>query len=203
MATPASGVTFRETMSGPFALGLSDPQAVPATAATLAMHATVQIDDIEAFAADPSHQAQLSGTIDFPPLGTGLVAPRGVFGLFSPSGDPTTTWMVYELAFEHQGTPYYLAGRKHVNVGWPWKLWGETTTLYTTLHQGPDRSGPVVGAGTLSLGVGALFSLLGTLSGSPPAPDRSLGQRTLAILRFFRFFSSELTRTYLLRRPLV
>ena len=202
MATPASGVTFRETMSGPFALGLSDPQATPSSAAQLAMHATVQIDDIEAFAADPSHRALLSGTIDFPPLGTGLIAPRGVFGLFSPSGDPATTWMVYELAFEHAGQPYYLSGRKHVNVGWPWKLWGETTTLYTTLHEGTDRSGPIVGAGTLSLGVGALFSLLGTLSGSPPAPDRSFGQRSLAILRFFRFFSSELTRTYLLRRPL-
>lgn len=196
----ASGVTFRETMAGPFRLGLVDPKAVPDGAPELAMHAVVEIDDIEAFRADPQHKARLSGTIDYPPLGTGLVAPSGVFGLFSPSHDPKLAYMVYELAFEHAGKPHYLAGKKHVLVGAPWKLWGETTTLYTTLHEGRDASGRVIGAGTLSLGVGALLRLLTTVGGTPAAPARSLWQRIGAIASFFTFFSGELVRTYVLQR---
>jgi hypothetical protein len=197
----ASGVTFRETMAGAFELGLRDPKAVSADAPVLAMHAVIEIDDIAAFRADPQHKARLRGTIDYAPLGTGLVAPSGVFGLFSPSGDPKLTYMVYELAFEHAGKPHYLAGKKHVAVGAPWHLWHETTTLYTTLHQGSDASGRVIGAGTLSLGVGALLSLLGTLGATPAAPARSLWQRMGAITSFFVFFSGELMRTYVLRRP--
>lgn len=197
-STPAAGLDFRETMSGPFTLGATDPQdGARAGAPVLAMHAAIHIDDIAGFVNSSSHLARLSGTIDYAPLGTGLVAPSGVFGLFSPSGDPALTWMVYELAFEHAGQPRYLAGRKHVRLGPPWKLWHETTTLYTTLHAGRDRSGRVIGAGTLSLGVGALLDLLGTVQGT----GAGSGQRVGAVLQFFRYFSAELARTYLLRRP--
>lgn len=196
-ASTAGGVTFRETMAGGFTLGATDPETGARGSTQLAMHAAIQIDDITRFVSDPQHKAGLSGTIDFAPFGSGLVAPSGVFGLFSPSGDPALTYMVYELAFEHAGKPYYLAGKKHVRLGGPWKLWGETTTLYTTLHEGRDASGPVVGAGVLSLGVGALLSLLGTLRGS----GSGTGQRVGAVLSFFRYFSAELVRTYVLRRP--
>lgn len=192
-----SGVTFRETMAGPFTLGATDPAIGASSGTALAMHAVVQIDDIARFVTDPEHKAGLSGTLDYPPLGAGLLARKGVFGLFSPSGDPALTYMVYELAFEHAGQPYYLAGKKHVQLGAPWKLWGETTTLYTTLHRGPDASGPVVGAGVLSLGVGALVSLMTTVRGS----GSSTGQKLGAIGQFFRYFTVELVRTYVLRRP--
>ena len=74
----------------------------------------------------------------------------GVFGLFSPSGDPALTYMVYELSFAHGGHRWYLAGKKHVKLGSPLRLWGETTTLYTTLHQGEDATGAIAGAGVLS-----------------------------------------------------
>ena len=196
-ASTTGGVTFHETMAGGFTLGATDPETGARSNTQLAMHATIQIDDIARFVSDPQHKAGLSGTIDFAPFGSGLVAPSGVFGLFSPSGDPALTYMVYELAFEHAGQPYYLAGKKHVQLGAPWKLWSETTTLYTTLHAGRDASGPVVGAGVLSLGVGALMSLLGTLRGS----GSGTGQRIGAVLSFFRYFSAELMRTYVLRRP--
>lgn len=193
-----TGITFRETMAGGFALGTTDP-AVGAQAATpLAMHAVVHIHDIDAFVADPQHRAGLSGSIDFAPLGTGLVADRGVFGLFSPSGDPALTYMVYELGFNHQGQPHYLAGKKHVQLGSPLRLWGETTTLYTTLHQGVDASGPVRGAGVLTLGAVDLAKLLGTLEATDSdSPWESLTAKA----KFLRFFSDELVRTYITRQP--
>lgn len=193
-----TGITFRETMAGGFSLGATDPEAGAQGLDTLAMHATIRIRDIDAFIADPQHKAELTGTIDFAPLGQGLVADSGVFGLFSPSGDPALTYMVYELGFEHGGKRHYLAGKKHVKLGSPLRLWGETTTLYTTLHQGRDAGGRVIGAGVLSLGVIELFKLLGTLEATDS--DGFL-ESASAKAKFFRFFSSELTRTYVLHKP--
>jgi len=193
-----TGITFRETMAGAFALGATDPVVGAQASTALAMHAVVHIHDIDAFVADPQHRAGLTGTIDFAPLGQGLVADRGVFGLFSPSGDPALTYMVYELAFSHQGQPRYLAGKKHVKLGSPLRLWDETTTLYTTLHQGSDASGPVLGAGVLSLGVVDLAKLLGTLEATDSdSPWESLTAKG----KFLRFFSEELVRTYVTGQP--
>lgn len=193
-----TGITFRETMAGGFTLGATDPELGAKGPDQLAMHATIQIHDIDAFIADPQHKAQLTGTIDFAPLGLGLVADSGVFGLFSPSGKPELTYMVYELGFAHGGQRHYLAGKKHVKLGSPLRMWGETTTLYTTLHHGTDASGKVEGAGVLSLGVIDLMKLLGTLEATD---SDSLLESATAKAKFFKFFSSELTRTYVTQQP--
>jgi hypothetical protein len=198
VSTPHAGIHFKETMKGHFTLGATDPELGAKGAHELAMHATVDIPDIDAFVADAQHQAQLSGTVDFAPLGLGMVADKGVFGLFSPSGDPELTYMVYELGFAHGGKRWYLAGKKHVQVGNPLRLWGETTTLFTTLHQGDDASAPVVGAGVLALGVIDLFKLMGTLE---TTHSSGIGASVGAVGSFFGFFAKELTRTYLTRRP--
>ena len=193
-----TGITFRETMAGGFALGTSDPETGAKSADQLAMHAIVQIADIDTFIADPQHQAELRGDIDFSPIGQNMTADRGVFGLFSPSGDPALTYMVYELGFANGHQRWYLAGKKHVKLGSPLRLWGETTTLYTTLHKGADASAPVAGAGVLSLGVVDLLKLLGTLEATDSAGFlESAGAKA----KFFGFFSQELTRTYVRHQP--
>ncbi len=200
MLEPGVGLGFRETMAGGFALGASDAQdgARRGAATPLALHATIHIDDMAAFVADPQHAAGLTGHIDFAPFGSALPGQSGRFGLFSPSDDPALTYMVYELGFRHAGQDYYLAGKKHVRLGGPWRLWGETTTLYSSLHAGTDASGPVVGAGVLRLGVRELLRLLRTVHASnAPTPRAGLG----AIWQFFKFFSAELVRTYVRRAP--
>ncbi len=198
VSTPHAGIHFKETMKGGFTLGATDPVLGAKGEQQLAMHATVDIPDIPAFTADAQHHASLSGSIDFAPMGMGMVADSGVFGLFSPSGDPELTYMVYELGFSHNGQRWYLAGKKHVQIGSPLRLWGETTTLYTTLHQGSDASGPIAGAGVLELGVVDLFKLMGTLE----TPHSSgIGASVGAVAGFFSFFASELSRTYLTHRP--
>jgi len=194
MTEAQPGVSFRETMSGPFAMGAVTPDEGAATAAfQVAMHAQVHIPDIAAFVADPTHTGMLSGTVDLPPFGEGLVCPHGVFRLFSPAGDPATKHMVYELAFEHAGQAYYLEGHKVVRDDPGFDLWSDTTTLYTTLHQGKDQSGPVVGAGRLSLGVTDLVKLVTTVrvtNASGPA------QKASTIAAFGRFFLGKLWTTY-------
>lgn len=199
MREPGVGVGFRETMAGPFSLAKAGLAQGAAATARLAMHATIHIDDIAAFVADPFHKAELTGHLDFAPWGEAISAQSGVFGLFSPSGDAALTYMVYELGFRHGGRDYYLAGKKHVRLGGPWRLWKETTTLYTQLHEGTDATGEVVGSGVLRLGVPELARLLGTVHASNGATPKA---RRGAVWRFFRFFVAELARTYLRRRPL-
>jgi predicted acylesterase/phospholipase RssA len=194
MREPGVGVSFRETMAGSLELNANAPW--PAGGA-LAMHATIHIEDIQAFTADPQHRADLTGHLDFAPLGLAIPAHRGVFGLFTPSFDPRLVYMVYELGWSHAGKDYYLAGKKHVRIGSFWRLWSETTTLHITLHEGLDTSGAVLGSGVLKLGITALLKLLRTLHATNANTGR---EKRSAVGRFLRFFTAELLRIYAWRK---
>jgi predicted acylesterase/phospholipase RssA len=201
MQDTTPGISFREMMAGPFALGETEPKAGAAkgkaSGTRLTMHATIDVLDIRRFVADPQHRGGMSGHIDFPPFGQDIPAYGGVFQLFAPSSQPKLTWMVYELAFEHQGKPYYLAGKKEVRSGSVFRMWADTTTLYTRLHEGRDPSGSVVGAGVLTLGVGDLLKLLSTFHATDAA---SSGDRMRATGAFAGFFTKQLWRSYILIR---
>jgi hypothetical protein len=197
MSDKTLDLSFRETMTGGFALGASDPEAGrqqgERAGEELTIHATVLIRDLDRFLDDPKHKGGLSGTIDFPPFGSAMPASTGTFNLFSPGETSRFKLMVYELGFAHGGKSYYLAGRKEVRNDPGFDLWKDTTTLFTRLHAGSDAGGPVVGAGTLSLGVGALIRMLGTVqvmnAGTP-------AKKAEALMRFGRFFLGELWDTY-------
>lgn len=198
MKEGALGLMFRETMSGPFALGVTDPQEGArqgrSAGTELAMHATITIRDLTAFIADREHAGEIVGRITFPPLGRDLPASSGRFNLFSPSDDPKLKRMVYELAFEHGGESYYLAGRKDVKDDPGFDLWKDTTTLLTRLHKGPDASGPVVGAGVLSLSPTELVKLLSTAHALNAS---SVAEEAKAVAAFGRFFLGELWNSYI------
>lgn len=191
------GIFFKETMTGGFSLNATDPQQgkkLGNQAGTeLKMHAEVSIDDIDKFIEQAEHPGHLAGSIDFSPLGMGIAAHTGVFNLFNPTDDPKLKLMVYEMAFEHQGESYYLAGKKEVREDPLFDLWSDTTTLYTQLHKGSDKSGDVVGAGILTLGVTDLIKLVSTVK----VTDAGSGTDKVAtIAKFGRFFMGELWDTY-------
>jgi len=196
------GITFKEKMAGGFALGQREPEAgreAGKRAGTkLAMHATVTVDDIQRFVADPQHQGGLAGTIDFPPLGQGIPAHDGVFNLFSPTEAPRLKLMIYEMAFERDGKQYYLAGKKEVRDDPGFDLWKDTTTLFTRLHEGTGKSGPVVGSGILTLGVADLIKLLSTVRATG---TDSVKEKTEVISTFGRFFLGELWDSYVRHVP--
>ncbi len=191
------GLTFRETMSGGFALGATDPesgrQKGQAGGTTLALHASVMIRDLERFLTESEHPGSLAGSIEFAPFGGTIIGTGGVFNLFNPSGEPGLKTMVYELGFRHAGKPYYLAGRKLVRESPAFDAWTETTTLYTVLHEGEDATGPIAGAGILSLGVADLIRMLGTVS-TPGTDDAA--QSAAAIARFGKFFLGQMWKSY-------
>ncbi|WP_412061643.1 patatin-like phospholipase family protein [Rubrivirga sp. IMCC45206] len=200
MDSPRPGVAFRETMSGPFALAESDPEEGAATGTrsgtTLALHASIAIPDIERFEADPDHLGEITGEVEFAPFAERLLVTHGRFNLFAPAasgpGKPLKR-MVYEVGFTHAGQPYYLAGHKDVRDDPGFDLWSDTTTLYTRLHEGSDTSGPVVGAGILSLGVADLARLVSTIRAT--GADGAVA-RAQAVGAFGRFFLGELWDTY-------
>ena len=197
MNTGSVGFTFDETMSGGFALGETDPQKGrdrgQLDGSELAMHATVTIENLDAFIADPSHLGGLAGSVDFTSFGLGIPAPSGVFNLFSPTDDPTLKLMVYELGFEHEGKSYYLAGHKEVRDAAATQLWKATTTLYTQLHEGENKQAPVVGAGVISLSVRQLIALVSTMR---VTNARNHQQEAETIMKFGRFFMGELWESY-------
>lgn len=160
------GITFRETMSGGFSLGETDPREGQrkgdAAGTKLSMHASINIRDIHGFTDDPEHAGEITGHIDFSPMGENMPAKSGAFNLFTPTDESGLKLMVYELGFDWEGKEYYMAGRKEVHNDPGFDLWTDTTTLLTTLHEGNDSTGPVVGAGVLSLGVDDLVRLIST-----------------------------------------
>ncbi|HTI65348.1 MAG TPA: patatin-like phospholipase family protein [Gemmatimonadaceae bacterium] len=197
MSDEPLGITFREQMTGPFALGATDPRAGESDATragtNLTMHATVTVRDVDRFVSDPEHTGELMGEIDFAPFGSGIAAQRGVFKLFSPSDDPRLRYMVYELAFRHDGDDYYLAGKKEVRDDPGFDMLSDTTTLYTRLYKGRDATGTVVGAGVLRLDMGDFAKLLTTIR---PVGATSALEGAKAVERFGRFFAGQLIESY-------
>lgn len=202
MSDQKPGITFSETMAGGFALGETDTLAGKkkgqALGSEMAMHATVIIDDLERFVDDPEHTGAIAGSIDFTPFGEGLhgVGP-GAFNLFYPA-DSKLKYMVYELGIEHDGESYYVAGKKEVSDDGGLDLWTDTTTLFTQLHKGTDKSGEVVGAGILRIGVKGLISLVSTLRVTGAS---SKTEEAATVAKFGKFFLGELWDTYVKHIP--
>ena len=105
--------------------------------------------------------------------------------------------MVYELAFEHEGKGFYMAGRKEVRDAAPTDMWKATTTLYTQLHEGTDKEGPVVGAGIISLGVKELMALVSTMRVTNAESHK---QEAETVMKFGQFFMGDLWDTYVKHR---
>jgi len=195
MGATAIGITFNEMMSGGVAMAETDPVRGHANpqAAVLQMFNTITIDDVDRFIAEPNHAGSIQGHINWAPFGANITAPTGVFNLFSPTGDPTLKLMVYELAIEHAGKPYYLAGHKNVKAHPIIDMWKDTTTLYTQLFEGRDKSGPVAAAGIVSLSPIELLKMTSTFR-ALHAPSLEAG--AAAVAKFGRFFLGELWDTY-------
>ena len=193
------GITFRETMRGGFSLGDTDPRAGEqkgnSAGTKLSMHATVNIRDVNRFISERDHAGEITGKIDFAPLGDNIPAKAGKFNLFSATDNPKLKFMIYELAFEHAGKDYYLAGKKEVRDDPGIDLWTDTTTLYTQLHEGTNDAGPVVGAGVLSLGPADLTKLVLSMR---VTNSSSAVEQAKAVADFGRFFMGELWDSYAL-----
>ncbi|QSQ28122.1 patatin-like phospholipase family protein [Pyxidicoccus parkwayensis] len=190
---PAPDLTFRESITGPFALGPTDPMAgaLHPDARPLTLHLTIGVDDVDAFVSDIRHTARLVARIRYAPFGDDIPVRLGSFNLFQSREDARTRLMTYGLRFAHEGREYFLEGTRAVRYTSAATLWKDTTRLLCELHEGPDARGPVVGAGVLSLGVAQILEVISSMH---PARQGSAGLS--AMDRFGRFFLGPLWDRY-------
>lgn len=162
------GLTFQETMAGGFVLGATDPaeglNEGELRGSILTMRCTVDIPDLDAFVNDPEHKAALRAVLDIPAFGTAIDAPQGTLYLFKPSDEPGVKLLHYQLGFSFGEQPYFLEGKKFIRDGSsPRALWDQNRTLYTRLHAGEDSTGPIAGAGILSIDLQRVLDLAASM----------------------------------------
>jgi uncharacterized protein (DUF362 family) len=149
------GLQFEESMSGHLGVDETDPRK----GAEIGKERETPIRfDVQIFIADLSrflklseHEADLSGTITFEPLGGTFTIRGGRFNLFTQ--DPATGMrqMVYAFTFTAtDGQAYFLYGHKEIyDDRDKFDLVEDMTRLFTTIYRGEDDQAPIYGAGEL------------------------------------------------------
>ncbi|QSQ26083.1 GMC family oxidoreductase [Pyxidicoccus parkwayensis] len=197
--TPVVGLRFTERMRG-----FHSPGHVPAEdfvgaekagkrAGQLAEFViTITLPSLDRFLAEKAHGGVVQGTVHVhgltPPEGADVSS--GVFNLFVDTDSFTERRMLYLLPFTGvDGQAYVLDGYKEVRDDDGFDVWGDTSTLYTVIRRGTDRSSPVVSSGIIRLHLPdflqqlTTFTVLGTDS---PV------QKADALRRFGKMFMGHL-----------
>lgn len=196
------GIEFTETMSGYFHWGATEPTdgAVRGRArgSVLTVDNLISIADVEGFCSPQQVPAVLEATVDLrapdgpladsegsvrPPTIQRVDADLGTFQLFVPAA--FARLMIYRFGLSLAGEPYYFQGIKTLyGESSVRRLWHQSTHLHVRLHRGRDPSGPVVGAGVLTIGA------LGTLAMARSTRTVGVGSlldRARALARYNQF----------------
>ena len=194
-------VHFTEEMTGFVCLGAPDYAAGyhngKEGGTRLGFHLTISTHDLDAFLADPGHEAKAMGYVDAPAFGgEHLPVVEGWFNLFAPGHRPGRTVMRYRLWFFAGGTgePLTLVGFKDVGDDPGLDAWRDTTCLFTRILEGHVRSDedhdvPERARGLVLISPGMFARQLTTFRGHP-----------VAVARFGWMFVRSLVTVYL-RRP--
>lgn len=153
-------------------------------AGTSAMfHLTIEVDDSDAFLADPEHRASARGWVK---LGDqAYPVTNGVFNLFPDTKDPRRQEMRYLLPFTgDDGRALILVGEKHVRDEEGFDVWRDTTTLHTELRV--EATGELLAIGILRLTAGDFLRQLTTVG----------WDGTAAPLAFGGFFAKAIWQVY-------
>src|SRR3712207_5099570 len=188
-------VRFTEEMKGYITFGESDYERGARegreSGTRLMFHLTIEVGDLDRFAADPRREATAEGWVGCDALGGKLPVEKGVFNLFVDDDDPATKRMLYRLLFrDGAGHPVTLTGHKVVRDDPSADVWSDTTTLYTRVLQGrvnaaDERRAQVVAAGIVWISSLDFFKQLTTFRADGPSPT----SRIAALARFGALFT--------------
>jgi uncharacterized protein (DUF362 family) len=149
------GLEFEEPMSGHIGVGETDPKAGLKKGreeeTPLSFEVKISIPHLLPFLHVSSHEASLSGTVTFDPLGGTFPIRDGRFNLFSVDPETGMRQMIYQFRFTAEdGQTYYLHGHKEI-VDDPGSIdvADDMTRLYTVIYKGEDENAPVYGAGQI------------------------------------------------------
>lgn len=200
-AEPTS-LSFTEEMKGFVRAGAPDWQTGHdegrAANNAWAVRLNVQVADVDRFVTTPEHEAAISGTVESALVGGRCAVDRGTFNLLVHDDDPAVKQMKYRLHFTAaDGTPRTLVGHKQVRNDAGLDVWGDTTTLYTTLLEGTvppggDAGAPVLARGIIRIDEAGFLRQLTTFRTEGP----TLGDRLSALNRFGALFLGKLWDVY-------
>jgi len=198
VATPKPGLQFTETMKGFISTPASTnvPGDYESAAAqgksagnTLEFTVTVSSNDVGAMLTDPAHTGVIDGTVTAPSLSKSpLSVLGGTFNLFEQVPEEADTrHMRYRMQLQsEEGKQFFFDGYKVVKQRSLLRVWHDTTTLFITIHEGGDPSGPVLARGILSI-LAADFARQMTTMKITNAQTEA--ERLKALSKFAGFFS--------------
>lgn len=195
------GLQFTEKMSGYFSTAELTDFAAGADrgkrdGSPMDFILTIVTDDVEEMIADPEHAARIYGTVNAPELSPApLTVVDGTFNLFNLNQDEVNTRnMRYRMQLHStEGKTYFFDGFKTVVHGSLLKVWPATSTLYVTVHAGPDDTAPVAGKGILHILPTDFARQMTTMEIRHP---RNVEERISALARFGKLFAGVLWETY-------
>ena len=200
-AAPTTGIRFHERIKGHFSTAeLSDFARGEARGkeddSSIELDLTVLIPDLDAFLADGDHPARIAGTASAPALSPEpLAATHGTIDIFAPEAEGREGSRIrYRTRLTaDDGRTYFLDGEKHIHDDPGFDLLSDNTTLFVTLHEGENESGPILGRGIARIGTLDVLRLVRSLH-VRNAPDGAT--RRAAFLRFARFYAGTIWDTY-------
>lgn len=157
---------------------------------------TVTTDDLTTLLKDVAHRAQLTGTVTAPALSASPMTAQGAFSLFAVDPDDVSARrMKYEMTLTRaDGSPLFFSGFKRIRSEQAGKdLWPDTTTLYVTVHDGPDAAAPVKGRGILVIELPDFAKQMTTLRVTDAPSEQA---RLAAVAQFGGFFAGTLFEVY-------
>jgi cholesterol oxidase len=118
---------------------------------TLTMHS----DDLNALTSRPDHIANISGTVTCPALAEApMKVLKGEFRLLTVKKDLPESWrMTYDMVLDRDGNPVRFHGYKVLQQRGGSDPWTDLTTLFVTINDKEDGSGPLLAQGILTLGI--------------------------------------------------
>lgn len=200
-AEPATvGVRFTETMRGWWSEAVDFETAMRAGKAsgnTIDFTLTVSVYDLNALIEkNGDYSGGMIGTVNAPSLSASpLTATNGVFNLFAR--DPSRIgqeYMKYRFQINsEEGKTWCFDGFKIIHDDYGIDVWSDTTTMYATLYEGPDTTGPVKGRGILYIQPQDLLRQLTTIAATGAQTKM---ERLQAITRFGIYFAGDLYHIY-------
>lgn len=155
---------------------------------------TIISDDLEHMISESEHEAGMIGTFSAPFLSDqALTVSEGRFNLFSAGEESGLKKMRYRFKLtSFDGGKYYFDGFKSIKNDTGADLWDDTTTLFISIYQGDDDSGPLLAKGKLYIKKDDFARQMTTMKAWDSEGNTSVkGQAS-----FGKFFAGELWDTY-------
>ena len=159
------GLVFNETMSGWIGKGENDFAKGEIKGkrenAPIRFKVSIRIANLAQFLDISHHYATLTGTVSAGPLGDNLRIKNGHFGLFTINPETGHRQMTYTFRFNtKEGRECFFHGFKVLKDDPGFDLPDDMTTLYTSIHSGPNENAPRYGAGIMKFRVTDTLGLM-------------------------------------------